>query len=137
MRHLFAVLALGAILQSLPAAHAATDPDERRTAPVRHWAGVPPATRDDGATRHAIPDHIDELVPALAARARSRQMLQGVVANVDERNDRIALRLTSDVTADFRVQDALIFDSVRYGDPVEITVESIDGTKTIVGLRKR
>jgi hypothetical protein len=34
------------------------------------------------------------------------------------------------------VQDALIFDAVRYGDPVEITVENIEGAKTIVGLQK-
>jgi hypothetical protein len=46
------------------------------------------------------------------------------------------VRLTSDATADFKVQDGLIFDSVHSGDPVEITVENIDGTKTIVGLKK-
>ena len=46
------------------------------------------------------------------------------------------MHLTSDVTADFKVQDGLILDSVRSGDPVEITVEDIGGTKTIVRLKK-
>jgi Cu/Ag efflux protein CusF len=46
------------------------------------------------------------------------------------------VRLTSDVIADFKVQDGLIFDSVRSGDRVEITVETIDGTKTVVGPKK-
>jgi hypothetical protein len=65
----------------------------------------------------------------------SQEMLRGVVTAVDEPNDRIAVRLTSGPVADFKVQDGLIFNAVRYGDQVEITVESIEGAKTIVGLR--
>jgi hypothetical protein len=34
------------------------------------------------------------------------------------------------------VRDGLIFNAVRYGDQVEVTVENIDGAKTIVGLTK-
>jgi hypothetical protein len=34
------------------------------------------------------------------------------------------------------VQDALVFNAVHDGDPVEITVENIQGAKTIVGLKK-
>jgi Cu/Ag efflux protein CusF len=65
-----------------------------------------------------------------------KEMLQGVVRALDERNDRIRVRLTSDRTGDFRVQDGLIFNAVRGGDRVELTVENIDGTRTIVGLKK-
>jgi hypothetical protein len=34
------------------------------------------------------------------------------------------------------VQDGLVFDVVHNGNQVEITIENIDGAKTIVGLRK-
>jgi Cu/Ag efflux protein CusF len=80
--------------------------------------------------------HIDNLVPELSARTRRQEALKGVATIVDEQNDRISVRLTSDVIADFKVQDGLIFDSVRSGDRVEITVETIDGTKTVVGPKK-
>ena len=55
---------------------------------------------------------------------------------MDERNDRITVRSRSDTTEDFKVQDGLLFNAVHNGDQVEITIESIDGAKTIVGLRK-
>ena len=80
--------------------------------------------------------HIDRLVPALAARPRPQETLEGVVTAVYERNDRITVRLRSGTTEDFRVQDGLVFNAVHNGDPVEITIESIDGANTIVGLRK-
>jgi hypothetical protein len=68
---------------------------------------------------------------------RSRETLRGVVAAVDERNDRISVRLAPDATADLKVRDGLLFNAVRYGDQVEVTVENIDGAKTIVGLIKK
>jgi hypothetical protein len=67
---------------------------------------------------------------------RSRETLRGVIAAVDERNDSITVRLPSDASADLKVRDGLIFNAVRYGDQVEVTVENIDGAKTIVGLTK-
>jgi hypothetical protein len=79
----------------------------------------------------------DNLVPASAAVSeRPAQTLRGMIAAVDERNDRISLRLPTDVNEDLKVQDGLVFNSVRFGDQVEVTVESIDGAKTIVGLKK-
>jgi hypothetical protein len=112
-------------------------PDDKRGAvEVSYWSDVPAATKDYAAARDVIVRHIDDLVPTLAERARPREILRGVVAGIDERNDRITLRLTRDSSSDFKVQDALIFDAVRYGDPVEITVENIEGAKTIVGLQK-
>ena len=71
-----------------------------------------------------------------AGKVRSRETLRGVVAAVDERNDRITVRLPSDASADLKVRDGLLFNAVRYGDQVEVTVENIDGARTIVGLTK-
>jgi hypothetical protein len=112
-------------------------PDEQRgAAEVNYWSDTPLAIKDYVAARDAIVSHIDHLVPALERRARPQETLQGVVTAVDERNDRITVRLTSDATEDFRVQDGLVFNAVHNGDQVEITVENIDGAKTIVGLTK-
>jgi hypothetical protein len=74
-------------------------------------------------------------VPATTEHTPSREMMHGMITAVDESNDRITVRLASGDVADFKVQDGLIFNAVRYGDQVEITVESIEGAKTIVGLR--
>ena len=65
---------------------------------------------------------------------------RGVVASVDERNDRISIRLQSsatvETTEDFKVQDGLVFDAVRFGDAVAFTVETIKDVKTITALTK-
>jgi hypothetical protein len=136
MRYAFAVLALSIVLQQATTAEAdgaakvvafnIVSDDRCGMTEVTYLAEVQPA----------IAHYIDSLPPALSARARPQKALKGVVTIIDERNDRITVRLTSDVTADFKVQDGLFFDSVRSGDPVEITVENIDGTKTIVGLKR-
>ena len=65
------------------------------------------------------------------------QTLRGVIAAVDEQNDRITVRLSPDATADLKVRDGLLFNAVRYGDQVEITIEDVDGAKTIVGLLEK
>jgi hypothetical protein len=70
-----------------------------------------------------------------AGNDRLAETLRGVVAAVDERNDSITLRLPSDVSTKLKVRDGLLFNAVRYGDQVEVTVENIDGAKTIVGLK--
>jgi hypothetical protein len=85
------------------------------------------------------PTAISVAVPAVSAGSGSpeiHEILRGVVAAVDERNDRITVRLSSDATADLKVRDGLLFNAVRYGDQVEVTVEDINGAKTIVGLMK-
>jgi Cu/Ag efflux protein CusF len=98
------------------------------------------------AAHEAAPDvivrQIDNPAPSLASQASTQETLRGIVANVDEGNDKITVRLTSagtagDVTGDFKVQDGLIFNAVRYGDEVEFTVETIMGARTIVALWKR
>jgi protein-tyrosine-phosphatase len=111
-------------------------PDEKRgSAEVNYWTDVPPATRDYAAARDAIVHHIDNLVPVLAENV-TRETLQGAITAIDERNDRVTLRLASDDSSEFRVQDGLIFNAVHPGDRVEITIENIGGAKTIVGLKK-
>ena len=112
-------------------------PDEQRgAAEISYWSSTPLAIKDYIAARDVIVDHIDRLVPGLPPLTRPQETLQGVVTAVDELNDRMTVRLTSDTTVDFRVQDGLVFDVVHNGDQVEITIESIDGAKTIVGLKK-
>ena len=65
------------------------------------------------------------------------ETISGVVASVDERNDTIRIRRSPKAIEELKVQDGLLFNAVRYGDEVEVTVENIDGAKTIVGLVKR
>ena len=112
-------------------------PDEKRGAvEVNYWSDVPPAMKDYVAARDVIKHHIDELVPKLTMWTRPQETLHGVVTAIDERNDRITLRLAKDASNDFKVRDALNFDAVHDDDQVEITVEDIEGAKTIVGLKK-
>ena len=61
----------------------------------------------------------------------------GTVARVDERNDTIVIRRSPGQTEELKVQDGLLFSAVRYGDQVDVTVQNIDGARTIVGLMKR
>jgi Cu/Ag efflux protein CusF len=63
--------------------------------------------------------------------------LRGVIDSVDQGDDTISLRLSPQTTEQFTVQDGLVFNSVRYGDEVEVTVQDISGAKTIVGLKKQ
>jgi hypothetical protein len=65
------------------------------------------------------------------------EAFRGVVASVDERNDTIKIRRSPETADEFRVQDGLLFNAVRYGDQVEVIVEKIDGARTIIGLMKR
>jgi protein-tyrosine-phosphatase len=110
--------------------------DKRGVAEVSYWSDVPPATKDYSAARDVIVRHIDDLVPTLTERPRPQETLRGIVTGIDELNDRVTLRLAEDASGDFKVQDALMFNAVRNGDRVKITVETIEGAKTIVELRR-
>lgn len=117
-----------------------TVPEERRgTSEVTYWSDVPPATKDYAAARDVIVRHIDTLVPTLVSTAPVNETFRGVVASVDERNDTISVRLQSSPTGaaqDFKVQDGLVFDAVRFGDKVAFTAETLEGTRTITRLTK-
>jgi Cu/Ag efflux protein CusF len=65
------------------------------------------------------------------------EKISGVVASVDERSDTIRIQRSPEMAEELKVQDGLLFSAVRYGDQVDVTVQNIDGTKTIVGLVKR
>jgi Copper binding periplasmic protein CusF len=67
----------------------------------------------------------------------AREIISGVVASVDERRDTITIQRSQAKTEELKVQDGLLFSAVRYGDRVEVSVENINGAKTIVGLVKR
>jgi protein-tyrosine-phosphatase len=110
--------------------------DKRGVAEVSYWSDVPPATKDYSAARDVIVRHIDDLVPTLTEPPRPRETLRGIVTGIDESNDRVTLRLAKEASGDFKVQDALVFNAVRDGDRVKITVENIEGARTIVALRK-
>ncbi len=73
---------------------------------------------------------------ATAALMPATETMRGVVDRVDQGNDTLTLRLASDAKEQFKVQDGLIFNAVRFGDAVEVTVQKIAGAKTIVGLSK-
>lgn len=65
------------------------------------------------------------------------EIISGVVASVDESKDTIKIQRSPEITEELKVQDGLLFSAVRYGDPVQVTVENINGARTIVGLIKR
>jgi hypothetical protein len=64
------------------------------------------------------------------------ETLRGVVESIDQGNDTIKIRLSPETIELLRVQDGLVFNAVRYGDEVEVTIQIIAGAKTIVGLVK-
>ncbi|HEX7921665.1 MAG TPA: hypothetical protein VF583_11975 [Bradyrhizobium sp.] len=95
-----------------------------------------------GAILAAPTDGGEQLETAVALQATAvhppaSETLRGVVDSVDERNDTLLIRLSADRTEPFKVQDGLIFNAVRFGDPVEISVQTISGFPTIVGLTKQ
>jgi hypothetical protein len=95
---------------------------------------VPPASfaaRPTETEQQAVAAHTQDA--ALAVRPAT-ETFRDVVDSIDEGNGTIKVRLSADTTEKFKVQDGLIFNAVRYGDQVEVTVLTIAGAKTIVGL---
>ncbi|WGS02096.1 hypothetical protein MTX26_15295 [Bradyrhizobium sp. ISRA443] len=81
-------------------------------------------------------DSVVALAEVATVRPPPIEKLRGIVESVDEGNDTIRIRLSPDRTEPFKVQDGLLFNAVRFGDPVEIAVQDISGARTIVGLAK-
>jgi Cu/Ag efflux protein CusF len=80
-------------------------------------------------------------VPTLVSQPPALEKLRGVVASVNEQTDAITVRLSGTssgggTTSEFKVQDGLLFNAIRYGDQIEFSVEKINGTNTIVWLQK-
>jgi Cu/Ag efflux protein CusF len=76
--------------------------------------------------------------------ASAQQTMQGVVTGIDEPAGTISIQQTSSSTVgtsaaatdSYRVKDGLLFNAVHLGDKVAISVEIIDGAKTITRLDK-
>ena len=74
---------------------------------------------------------------AVDTQPPSTETLNGVVDSIDQRSDAIRLRLPSGAMEQLKVQDGLMFDAVRFGDAVEVVVQSVDGFRTIVTLLEK
>jgi hypothetical protein len=99
---------------------------------------LPSAALSAPATVDEVPAKQEAIVAitqgTIVARKPKTETLRGVIDSVDQGNDTLKIRLSPDTTEQFKVQDGLIFDVVRYGDQVEVTVRDIAGDRTIVGL---
>jgi Cu/Ag efflux protein CusF len=80
------------------------------------------------------------------SNAFAQQSLMGTISKVDEANGKIAIQQTQSGTVganpgaaaeEFKVQDGLIFNAVKPGDKVVVTVSEIGGVKTISKLEKQ
>jgi hypothetical protein len=105
------------------------------TASVVGMTLPPPAVADDSAVAEHDRFTTAQMVGLAPSLKSATQTLRGIVASVDESNDTVRIRQSQETTA-LKVQDGLLFNAVRYGDHVEVTVEDINGAKTIVGLMK-
>lgn len=100
---------------------------------------IPPslAFADDPAdAEHDRPAAVQTVGVAGLAKPAS-EIISGVVASVDESKDTIKIQRSPETAEELKVQDGLLFSAVRYGDPVQVTVENINGARTITGLVKR
>jgi len=59
---------------------------------------------------------------------------RGVVASIDQSQGTIRIQLSSGLTEQFRVQDGLIFNAIRYGDQIEVSVQTIAGIRTVISM---
>lgn len=62
------------------------------------------------------------------------ETIRGTIASIDERNDKVTVRLPSDETTDLKVEDGLLFNALRYGDAVQMTVRTVGNSKEIVSV---
>jgi Cu/Ag efflux protein CusF len=78
--------------------------------------------------------------------AFAQQSVTGTISKVDEANGKIAIQQTQSGTVganpggaaeEFKVQDGLIFNAVKPGDKVVVTVTEVGSVKTISKLEKQ
>jgi Cu/Ag efflux protein CusF len=78
--------------------------------------------------------------------AFAQQSVTGTISKVDEATGKIAIQQTQSGTVganpggaaeEFKVQDGLVFNAVKPGDKVAVTVSEIGGVKTITKLDKQ
>jgi Cu/Ag efflux protein CusF len=76
--------------------------------------------------------------------ASAQQAIKGVVSGIDEPAGTISIQQGSGTVGasggaaaeSYRVKDGLLFNAVHLGDKVAISVETIEGAKTITRLDK-
>ena len=83
------------------------------------------------------------LALSLAGAAYAQETFKGEIASVDEASGKIGIKLSgttgaSDTTGptQFKMQDGLLFNSVKPGDKVSFTAKNVDGVMTIERLSK-
>ena len=78
--------------------------------------------------------------------AIAQQSMTGTISKVDEAAGKIAIQQTQAGTTgastggtaeEFKVQDGLLFNAVKPGDKVAVTVTDVGGVKTVTKLEKR
>jgi Cu/Ag efflux protein CusF len=83
---------------------------------------------------------------ALTTAATAQPAQEGSIANIDEPKGTITILLApsgtvgangANSTQDFRLQDGLLFNALRYGDKVTFTTAIVNGAKTITSLEKK
>src|SRR3954471_24695450 len=76
----------------------------------------------------------------------AQQSMTGTISKVDEASGKVAIQQTQSGTVgagsggaaeEFKVQDGLLFNAVKPGDKVTVTVTEIGGVKTITKLEKQ
>jgi Cu/Ag efflux protein CusF len=84
---------------------------------------------------------------AMMGSALAQQAFTGSVTKIDEQNGKITIQQTPSgtvgastgggATAEFKVQDGLLFNALQPGDKVAFTAAQINGVKTITKLQKQ
>jgi|SRR6478609_3965504 len=85
-------------------------------------------------------------VAIMGSSALAQQAVTGSVVKIDELNGKITIEQTqtgtvgsntAGATAEFKVQDGLLFNALQPGDRVVFTATDIGGVKTITNLKKQ
>ena len=71
--------------------------------------------------------------------------LKGEITKLDEATGTLTLKQDQSgtvggaggATADYKVKDGLVFNAVKAGDKVQVTVDRVDGKQTITRLEKQ
>jgi Cu/Ag efflux protein CusF len=85
------------------------------------------------------------MILVATSTASAQQAINGTVTGIDELGGTISIQQTvsgtigasgAATTESYKVRDGLLFNAVRPGDKVAISVETVDGAKTITRLDK-
>jgi Cu/Ag efflux protein CusF len=115
-----------------------------QTIAVPTSSGVPPAKENLMRIVQTISASAITIVLAMST-ASAQQAIKGVVTAIDEPGGTISIQQTTSgtvgasggaATDSYRVQDGLLFNAVHLGDKVAISVETLEGAKTITRLDK-